>query len=120
MAWLGLLVNLFSIPFTLNVVLTDPIWRVANISVGAGGVLPTAVVGIIACIALLRWRHWGQILAIVALSMSLAISLPYVIVRLVMVESGRSMLALAAPMVWASNVAALIFWCRPSVRAYLR
>jgi hypothetical protein len=58
--------------------------------------------------------------AIVALSLSLAISLPYGIVRLVMVDSGRVLLAVSAPLLWAVNVAALVFWCRPSIRAYLR
>ncbi|MFM7353377.1 MAG: segregation/condensation protein A, partial [Microcystis aeruginosa] len=43
-----------------------PNWRAAHIAVGAGAVLPTAVVGIVASVALLRWRPWGQILAIVA------------------------------------------------------
>ena len=41
---------------------------------GVLNLLPTAVVGIVACIALLRWRHWGQVLAIVALSLSLAVA----------------------------------------------
>lgn len=120
MAWLGLLVNVLLIPLTLHFILTDAVWRTANISVGAGGVLPTVVLGIIASIALLRWQHWGQILAIVALSMSLAIALPYAIVRIVMVEPGRLGLAIAAPLVWAINVAALVYWCRPNIRAYLR
>ena len=120
LAWLGLLVNLLTIPLTLRFILADPVWRAANISVGAGGVLPTAVLGILACIALLRWQHWGQILAIVALSMSLAVSLPYAIVRLVMVDSGRLAWAITSPLVWAINVAVLVFWCRPSIRSYLR
>jgi uncharacterized membrane protein (DUF2068 family) len=120
MAWLGLLVNLLSLPLTLKFILVDPFWRTANISIAAAVVLPTAVLGVIASIALLRWQHWGQILAIVALSLSLAVCLPYGIVRLVMVEPGRSLLAIAAPVAWVTNVAALVFWCRPSIRAYLR
>ena len=120
MAWLGLLVNLLSLPLTLQFILVDPFWRTANIAIAAAGVLPTAVLGVIASIALLRWQHWGQILAIVALSLSLAVCLPYGIVRLVMVEPGRFILAIAAPVGWVINVAALVFWCRPSIRAYLR
>jgi hypothetical protein len=120
MAWLGLLVSCLAIPLALRIILTDPRWRVANIAVGAGGVLPVSILGIVAFIALLRWLHWGQIVAIVALSLSLAISLPYGIVRLVMVDSGRVLLAVSAPLLWAVNVAALVFWCRPSIRAYLR
>ncbi|MFM7465618.1 MAG: Hepatitis C virus core protein [Cyanobium sp.] len=120
MAWLGLLANLLILPLTLRFIFLDPFWRTANITIAAAGVLPTVIMGVIASIALLRWQHWGQILAIVALSLSLAVCLPYGIVRLVMVESGRSLLAIAAPIVWVINVAALVFWCRPSIRAYLR
>lgn len=120
MAWLGLLVNLLILPLTLRFILSDPYWRTANITIAAAGVLPTAILGLIAAIALLRWQHWGQILAIVALSLSLAVCLPYGIVRLVMVEPGRSLLAIAAPLAWLVNVAALVFWCRPSIRSYLR
>jgi hypothetical protein len=120
MAWIGLLVSCLAIPLALQLIFLDPRWRVANIAVGAGGVLPISILGIIAFIALLRWLHWGQILAIVALSLSLALTLPYAIVRLVMVEPGRVALAVLAPLAWTVNVAALVFWCRPSIRAYLR
>lgn len=120
MAWIGLLVSCLVIPLTLQLIFLDPRWRVANIAVGAGGVLPISILGIIAFVALLRWLHWGQILAIVALALSLALTLPYAIVRLVMVEPGRVALAVLAPLAWTVNVAALVFWCRPSIRAYLR
>jgi hypothetical protein len=120
MAWIGLLVSCLAIPLTLQLIFLDPRWRVANIAVGAGGVLPISILGIIAFVALLRWLHWGQILAIVALALSLALTLPYAIVRLVMVEPGRVALAVLAPLAWTVNVAALVFWCRPSIRAYLR
>jgi len=120
MAWMGLLVSCLVIPLTLQLIFLDPRWRVANIAVGAGGVLPISILGIIAFVALLRWLHWGQILAIVALALSLALTLPYAIVRLVMVEPGRVALAVLAPLAWTVNVAALVFWCRPSIRAYLR
>jgi hypothetical protein len=120
MAWLGLLVNLLILPLTFQFILSDPYWRTANITIAAAGVLPTAILGLIASIALLRWQHWGQILAIVALALSLAVCLPYGIVRLVMVEPGRSLLAIAAPLAWVVNAAGLVFWCRPGIRAYLR
>lgn len=119
LAWVGLLVNLSILPLTLQFILLDRSWRTVNISVGFGGVLPAAILGIIASIALLRWRHWGQIVAIVALSISLAVFLPYAIVRVVMVEAGRMAWAVTAPLVCAINVAVLVFWCRPSIRAYL-
>ena len=87
LAWCGLVGNVLIIPAVVAVSVLDPIWRTANIAVGAGAVLPCAVVGLVACIALLRWRHWGVVLAIVALSLNLAITLPYGIVRL---EIGRA------------------------------
>ena len=120
LAWLGLAYNVLAIPLVLLEILLNPIWRTPNIAVGAGGVLPTAVVGIVASVALLRWRHWGQVLAIVALSMSLAIALPYGIVRLVLLPEQRLLLAVLAPLLWLLNSAALVFWCRPAVRPYPR
>jgi hypothetical protein len=120
LAWIGLVANGLVIPAGIHTILRDPFWRIPNIAVGAGAVLPCAVVGLVASIALLRWRHWGVVLAIVALSLNLAIALPYGIVRLVMVEQGRLALALAFPLLLAGQAAALVFWCRPAVRQYLR
>ena len=119
MAWLGLVANILVIPLTAIGIAIDRSWQTANIAVGAGAVLPTAAVGIIASIALLQWRHWGQILAIVALSMALAVGLPYGIVRLVLVEPGRGLTAVAAALLWGCCAAALVYWCRPSIRRYL-
>lgn len=120
LAWLGLVLNALVIPAVVLAILLDPTWRTTNIAVGAGAVLPTAVAGLVACTALLRWRHWGQVLAIVALSLSLAVSVPYGIVRLVLLEQGRQQLALLCPLFWAANTAGLVYWCRPAIRQYLR
>jgi hypothetical protein len=120
LAWIGLVANALLIPAGIVTILRDPIWRIPNIAVGAGAVLPCAVVGLVACIALLRWQHWGVVLAIVALSLNLAIALSYGIVRLAMVAQGRLALALALPLLLAGQAAALVFWCRPGVRDYLR
>lgn len=120
LAWLGLVANVLAIPAGIVSILRDPTWRVTNIAVGAGAALPTAVLGLVACIALLRWRHWGQILAIVALSLSLAVLLPYGVVRVVLLEQDRLALAVAFPIALSVNVAALVYWCRPAIRGYLR
>lgn len=119
LSWLGLLANALAIPLGLMAIWIDPSWRTAHIAVAAGAVLPTAAVGIVASVALLRWRPWGQIVAIVALSMSLAVSLPYGIVRLALVSEGRGLTAVLAALLWAANVAVLVFWCRPAIRRYL-
>jgi hypothetical protein len=119
LARLGLVVNGLAIPLGLAVILLDPTWRTANIVVGASAVLPTAVVGLVASIALLKWRAWGQILAIVALSMALAVGLPYGIVRLALLSEGRLLTALLSGLLWAATTATLVFWSRPCIRRYL-
>jgi hypothetical protein len=120
LAWIGLIANGLTIPLALALILIDPTWRITHIALGAGAVLPCAALGIVACVALLQWRHWGQVVAIVALSISLAISLPYGIVRLVLIPADRPLVAVLAALLWSLNVAVLVFWCRPTVRRYLR
>ena len=119
LARLGLVANGLAIPLALAVILLDPTWRTANLVVGASAVLPTAVVGLVGSIALLKWRAWGQILAIVALSMALAVGLPYGIVRLALLSEGRLLTAVLSGLLWAATTAALVFWSRPSIRHYL-
>ena len=120
LAWGGLAANLLVLPLGLLLILRESIWRTANIVVYTSALLPTVALGVVACVALLQWRLWGQVLAIVALSMALATELAYGIVRLVLVSEGRPLLAVGAPLSWALTVAALVFWCRPAIRAYLR
>jgi hypothetical protein len=120
LAWLGMVLNILAVPLGVGVILSQPTWRTINLAVGAGAALPAAVVGIVASIALLRWRPWGQVLAIVALSLSLAVTVPYGIVRMVLLDQGRLALAIACPLLWGMNVAALLYWCRPAIRDYLR
>ncbi len=119
LAWLGLVANALAIPLGLAVILLDPTWQKVNLVVGASAVLPTAVVGLVASIALLKWRAWGQILAIVALAMALAVGLPYGIVRLALLGEGRLLTAVLSGLLWAATTAALVFWSRPCIRRYL-
>ncbi|WP_254979212.1 Hepatitis C virus core protein [Cyanobium sp. ATX 6A2] len=119
LAWLGLVANVLAIPLVVAVILGLPTWRTVHIAVGSAAVLPTAAVGILASVALLKWRAWGQILAIVGLSMSLAVSMPYGIVRLAMLSEGRLLTAVLCSLVWTALIAALVFWCRPCIRRYL-
>jgi hypothetical protein len=120
LAWVGLVGNLLALPLGLMLVLHDGLWRTANIAVYTAAVLPTLALGVVACTALLQWRLWGQVLAIVALAMALATELAYAIVRLVLVNEGRMLLAVVAPLAWGLTAAVLVFWCRPAIRAYLR
>lgn len=119
LSWLGLVANALLLPFTVAVILWDPTWRTVHIAVGASAVLPTAVVGLVGATGLLKWRAWGQIVAIVALSMGLAVGLPYGIVRLALIGEQRAVTAVLAALVWAANAAALVYWCRPGIRRYL-
>lgn len=119
LAWCGLVGNALVIPLTVVICVLDPTWRTANIAVAAGGVLPAAVTGLVASWALLRWQAWGQIVAIVALAMDLAIGLPYGIVRLALVGQDRPLTAVVSALLWISSAAALVYWCRPSIRRYL-
>ena len=119
LAWCGLVGNALVIPLTIALTVLEPTWRTTNIAVGAGAVLPAAVVGLIASLALIRWRAWGQILAIVALAMDLAVGLPYGIVRMVLLEQDRLITAVLSGLLWVATTAALIYWCQPRIRRYL-
>jgi hypothetical protein len=77
------------------------------------------VVGLIASLALIRWRAWGQILAIVALALDLAVGVPYGIVRMALLEQDRPLTAVLSGLLWIATTAVLIYWCRPSIRRYL-
>ena len=73
LAWLGLVANVLVLPLGLEVILFTTPLRTANIVVFTSAVLPSVALGVVACIALLKWRLWGQVLAIMALSLDLAI-----------------------------------------------
>lgn len=115
----GLASNILVLPLGMAAIVFDPTWRTANIAVVAGAVLPTAVVGIVASTALLRWRRWGQVLAIVTLAMALTAGVPYAIVRLVLVDQNRTLTAVLAALLTTASTAALVYWCRPAIRRYL-
>ena len=119
LAWLGLISNVMLLPAMVALTLWQPTWRTVHIAVGAGAVLPAAALGIVASVALLRWRAWGQILAIVALALGLAIGSPYTIVRLALITEGRGPTAALAALITAAMTAALVYWCRPCIRRYL-
>jgi len=120
LAWAGLVLNLLVLPAGLTAILLSSHWRTANVVIYTSAVLPSAALGVVACVALLRWRLWGQVLAIVALAIDLAIEMAYGIVRMVLMGEERLLLAVAAPLTWAATLAALVFWCRPAIRSYLR
>ncbi|WP_370455551.1 hypothetical protein [Synechococcus sp. RSCCF101] len=119
LAWLGLAANLLAFPAVALDLATDAHLKVLNLVMACSVAWPDAVVGVVACAALLARRRWGIVVAIVALSLALAGSLPYVIVRLVLVPDQRLPLALGASAFWLLNLLALIYWCRPVHRRRL-
>ena len=119
LTWIGLLSNIAALPLIALVAFAGPPLQAANISLAISLAWPAAIVGIVAAAGLLAERHWGVILAIVALSMALSASLPYGIVRLVIVRESHELSGLSLLMA-ILNLVALVYWCRPAHRKNLR
>ena len=111
LTWFGLISNTLAIPFIAYVVGSGPPLHTANITLAISLAWPAAVTGIVASAGLLAQRSWGVILSIVALSMTLAGTLPYGIIRLIRVKDffGISGLTLLIALL---NLLALLYWCR--------
>ena len=112
MTWLGLFANITALPIIGLVAFAGPPLQAANISLAFSIAWPAAIVGIVACSGLLAERKWGVILAIVALSMALSASLPYGIVRLIIVGDSLTISGISLTMALL-NLLSLIYWCRP-------
>ncbi len=110
--WIGLLANIAALPIIAIVVFAGPPLQAANISLAISIAWPSAIVGIVASGGLLAQRRWGVILALVALSMALSVSLPYGIVRLALVKDFQSLGGLSL-FLSTLNLMALIYWSRP-------
>ncbi len=115
MTWLGLIANVAAIPFIALLAFGGPPLQATNISLAFSLAWPASVVGIVASSGLLAQRRWGVVLAIVALSMSLSVALPYGIVRLVIVKDPFSTSGISL-LISIINLLALIYWCRPQHR----
>ena len=111
LTWFGLISNILAIPFIALVVGSGPPLQTANITLAISLAWLAAVTGIVASAGLFAQRGWGVILSIVALSMTLAGTLPYGIIRLIKVNDifGISGLTLLISLL---NLLALIYWCR--------
>ncbi len=119
LTWIGLLANVAALPVIALVAFAGPPLQAANISLAISIAWPAAIVGIVASAGLMAERRWGVVLAIVALSMALSASLPYGIVRLVLVKDTQSLSGLSLLMAFL-NLLALIYWCRPTHRRIRR
>ena len=112
LTWIGLLANVAALPLIALVAFAGPPMQTANISIAISIAWPAAIVGIVACAGLLAERRWGVILSIVSISMALTASLPYGIVRLILIKDVQSISALSLSLA-SLNLLGLIYWCRP-------
>ena len=118
LTWLGLLSNIVALVFIGIIGFGNSDFQPYTYILAISLAWPAAVVGIVSSAGLLAERTWGVILAIVALSMSLA-NLPYGVIRLILEKdlvgiSGFSLL------IGILNVLALVYWCRPIHRKNIR
>ena len=111
LTWFGLISNTLAIPFIAYVVASGPPLQTANITLAISLAWPAAVTGIVASAGLFAQRGWGVVLSIVALSMTLAGTLPYGIIRLIRENDvfGISGLSLIIALF---NLLALLYWCK--------
>ena len=76
LAVVGLVANVLGlIAASVVIGMPDP-WHTANLVLAISAWIPTAIVGIIACIALIGRRGWGMVLTLVALSLQLLVLVP--------------------------------------------
>ena len=117
LSWIGLLSNIFAIPFIAYVVKAGAPLHVANITLAISLAWPASIVGIVASAGLLAERKWGVILSMVSLSMVISGSLPYGIIRLIYHGDLLSFLSLFIALL---NLLALIYWTLPIHRRNIR
>ena len=113
LAWIGLLLNAAGLPALAKLLSSGGSMAAANWAVGASAILPSLVLGVVASAALVKRRRWGRVVAIVALALSLAVSLSYGVVWLALVSVDRPVVALVLGVLVVAELLALIYWCLP-------
>ena len=113
LAWLGLLVNVAGLPWLLQLLGSGGSMAAANWAVGLSAILPALVLGVVASAALLKRRRWGRVVAIVALGLSLAVSVSYGVVWLALVPLGLALVAVGLGTFSVAALLLLIYWCLP-------
>ena len=120
LTWLGLISNIIAIPIISYItIFLDPL-RVANITLASSLGLPAAIVGIVASSALLAERKWGVTLTLVSLSMVIAGTVPYSIVRLIKEKEGIFGIGSFTFLIALLSILALLYWCNPKHRRSIR
>ena len=113
LAWIGLLLNAAGLPALAKLLSSGGSMAAANWAVGASAILPSLVLGVVASAALVKRRRWGRVVAIVALALSLAVSLSYGVVWLALVSVDRPVVAVVLGVLVVAELLALIYWCLP-------
>ena len=119
LSWVGLISNILALPIIGIILSLGPSLKVANLTLAISLGWPSAIVGIISSSALLAEKKWGVTLTLVALSMVIAGTGPYSLVRLVTLKDfiGIGGLTLLIALL---NIFALIYWCNPNHRRNIR
>lgn len=113
LAWIGLVLNAAGLPALVKLLFSGGSMTAANWAVGTSAILPALVLGVVASAALVKRRHWGRVVAIVALALSFAVSLSYGVVWLALVPLARPVVAVALGVLVVAELLALIYWCLP-------
>jgi len=119
LSWVGLISNIIALPVIALIISFGPPLKVANITLAITLGWPAAIVGIVSSAALLAEKKWGVTLTLVALSMVIAGTGPYSIVRLVNL---RDIFGIGGVTLLTSLLSslALIYWCNPKHRRTIR
>ena len=113
LVWIGLVLNAAGLPALVKLLSSGGSMAAANWAVGMSAILPALVLGVVGGAALVKRRHWGRVVAIVALALSLAVSLSYGVVWLALVPVDRPVVAVVLGVLVVAELLALIYWCLP-------
>ena len=120
MAWLGLISNIIAIPISTLIIIFVPPLKVANYTLAISLGWPAAIIGIVSSSALLAEKKWGVTLTLVSLSMVIAGTGPYSIVRLATLKEGIYGIGSFTLLTTLASVLALLYWCDPKHRRTIR
>ena len=120
MAWLGLISNIIAIPISTLIIIFVPPLKVANYTLAISLGWPAAIIGIVSSSALLAQKKWGVTLTLVSISMVIAGTGPYSIVRLVKLKEGIFGIGSFTLLTALLSMLALLYWCNPKHRRSIR
>ena len=120
LSWIGLISNIVALPIIALIISYGPPLKVANITLAISLGWPAAIVGIISSSALLAERKWGVTLTLVSLSMVIAGTVPYSIVRLIRLKEGIFGIGSFTLLIALLSIMGLLYWCNPKHRRSIR